>query len=173
MIRNRTWRRTVVATVLGADVVVLLVSGASLPGFIPFALVVLAAGTLWALARPSGWGAFTLVLLQVGCVGVPGASPQTVVEWLLAAAAGAAVVLTHLALTLLASWPVRADLPRATAVRWVGHAAALVWVAIGAALLGAVASATPLGWAPWIAAACLALVAGTVWQLRVGTRRDA
>jgi len=172
VIRNRTWRRTVLATVVGADVVVLLVSGASLPGFLPIAFLALAAGTLWALARPSGWGAFALVLVQVGCLGVPGGSPQSALQWLLAAAAGAAIILTHLALTLLASWPVRADLPRATAVRWVGQAAALVWAAIGAALVGALATTTPLGWAPWIAAVALALVAGTVWQLRARTRRE-
>lgn len=172
MIRNRTWRRAMVATVVGADVVVLLVSGAALPGFVPFALVALLAGTLWALARPSGWAAFTLVLLQVGCIGIPGARPESALAWLLAAAAGAAVVLTHLALTLLASWPVRVDLPRATVVRWAGQAAALVWTAIGAALLGALATSTPLGWAPWLGAAGLALVAATVWQVRAGTRRE-
>ncbi len=56
-------------------------------------------------------------------------------------------------------------------LRWGGQAAALVWTAIGAALLGALATTTPLGWAPWIGAAGLCLVAGTVWQVRARTRR--
>ena len=111
------------------------------------------------------------MVIQVLCATVPGGAPTTLVQWALAAAAGSAVILTHLALTLLASWPARADLPRATALRWGGQAAALVWVAIGAALLGALATTTPLGWAPWIAAIGLGLIAGTVWQVRVKTRR--
>ena len=53
------------------------------------------------------------------------------------------------------------------ALRWGGQAAALVWTAIGAALLGALVTATPLGWAPWLGAIALGLVAGTVWQVRV------
>jgi hypothetical protein len=171
MIRNRTWRRAMVATVVVADVVILLVAGAALSGFLPFALGALVAATWWALARPAGWGAFTLLVLQVLCATVPAGTPETLVQWALAAAAGSAVVLTHLALTLLGSWPVRADLPRATALRWGGQAAALVWTAIGAALLGALATTTPLGWAPWIGAIGLGLVAGTVWQVRVNTRK--
>jgi hypothetical protein len=171
MIRNRTWRRAMVGTVLVADLVVLLVAGAVLPGFVPLALGVLVVTTWWALARPAGWGAFALVVVQVLCATVPGGRPSSLVDWALAAAAGSAVVLTHLALTLLASWPRRADLPRATVLRWGGQAAALVWTAIGAALLGALATTTPLGWAPWIGAAGLGLVAGTVWQVRARTRR--
>ena len=111
------------------------------------------------------------LVVQVLCATVPAGTPQTLVQWALAAATGSAVVLTHLALTLLGSWPVRADLPRATALRWGGQAAALVWAAIGAALLGALATTTPLGWAPWIGAIGLGLIAGTVWQVRVNTRR--
>jgi hypothetical protein len=171
MIHNRTWRRAMVATVLVADLVVLLVAGAGLVGFAPFAFAALALGTWWALARPSGWGAFTLLVVQVLCATVPAGGPTTLVQWALAAAAGSAVILTHLALTLLGSWPVRADLPRATALRWGGQAAALVWAAIGAALLGALATTTPLGWAPWIGAIGLGLIAGTVWQVRVNTRK--
>jgi hypothetical protein len=171
MIRNRTWRRAMVGTVLVADVVILLVTGAALTGFLPFALVALVVATWWALARPAGWGAFTLLVVQVLCATVPAGTPQTLVQWALAAATGSAVVLTHLALTLLGSWPVRADLPRATALRWGGQAAALVWAAIGAALLGALATTTPLGWAPWIGAIGLGLIAGTVWQVRVNTRK--
>ena len=110
-------------------------------------------------------------MLQVLCVAVPGGVPASLRDWMLAAAAGSAVILTHLALTLLGSWPARADLPRATALRWAGQGAALVWAAIGAALLGALASGTPLGWAPWLGAIGLGLVAGTIWQVRVNTRR--
>ena len=172
MIPNRTWRRAMVGTVVVADVVILLVAGAALTGFVPFALGVLAVATWWALARPGGWGAFALVVAQVLCATVPGGAPQTLVDWALAAAAGAAVILTHLALTLLGSFPVRADLPRATALRWGGQAAALVWCAIGAALLGLLATTTPLGWAPWVGAIGLGLIAGTVWQVRVNTRRS-
>ena len=115
MIRNTTWRRAMLATVLVADVVILLDAGAGLPGFLPFALVALVIASWWALASPAGWGAFTLVVVQVLCATVPGGAPETLVQWALAAATGSAVVLTHLALTLLGSWPVRADLPRATA----------------------------------------------------------
>ena len=120
MIRNRTWRRALVATVLGADLVVVLVAGAHLPGFVPFAVGALVVGTLWALARPGGWGAFALIVIQVLTVGVPGGVPTSLTDWAMAAAAGSAVILTHLALTLLGSWPARADLPRATALRWGG-----------------------------------------------------
>jgi len=171
MIRNRIWRRAMVGTVLVADVVIVLVGGAGLTGFVPFALGALALATWWALVRPGGWGPFALVVVQVLCATVPAVTPTTLVQWALAAAAGSAVVLTHLALTLLGSWPARADLPRATALRWGGQAAALVWTAIGAALLGALATSTPLGWAPWIGAIALGLVAGTVWQVRVNTRK--
>ena len=126
----------------------------------------------WALARPGG----------LGCVHARGRAgalrdrarrrarrPSCSGRWPRPPAS--AVVLTHLALTLLGSWPARADLPRATALRWGGQAAALVWVAIGAALLGALATTTPLGWAPWIGAIGLGLIAGTVWQVRVNTRK--
>jgi hypothetical protein len=51
------------------------------------------------------------------------------------------------------------------------QAAALVWVAIGAAAVGALATLTPIGWASWLAAAGLCLVAGLTWQVRAATRR--
>ncbi|GAA4407941.1 hypothetical protein GCM10023168_24610 [Fodinibacter luteus] len=170
MIPHRTWRAAVVAAVAGADLVVLLVAGTSLPGFLPFLLPVLAVATLWAVARPSGWGPFALVVVQVLGVGATGSPLDTVAGWALAAAAGAAVVVTHLALTLLGSWPRRADLPHGTARRWSLQAAALVWVAVAAAGAGALAAATPQGWAPWLGAVALALVAGLLWQLRARTR---
>ena len=171
MIRNRTWRRTLVGTVLAADLVLLLVAVAALPAFLPLALGTLVVGTVWGLLRPGGWGGFALVVLQVLTVAVPGGVPRSLLDWALAAAAGSAVVLTHLALTMLASWPARADLPRATAARWGAQAAALVWAAIGAALLGALASGTPLGWAPWLGAIGLVLIAATTWQVRARTHR--
>ncbi len=172
MIRNRTWRRAMVGTVLVADVVILLVAGAGLTGFLPFALVALAARHLVG-AGPTRRGGVRSRSWSCRCSArpFPAGHRETLVQWALAAATGSAVVLTHLALTLLGSWPVRADLPRATALRWGGQAAALVWAAIGAALLGALATTTPLGWAPWIGAIGLGLIAGTVWQVRVNTRR--
>ena len=50
MIPDRTWRRAVTGGVLLADLLVLFVSGAALPGFVPFALAVLA----WAPGGPTG-----------------------------------------------------------------------------------------------------------------------
>lgn len=171
MIRNRTWRSAAVAAVLGADLVVLLVAGSVLPGFVPFALGALLLATLWALRRPSGWGAFALVVVQVLVVAVPGSAPDSVLEWAFTAGEAAAVVVTHLALTMLGSWPRRADLPRATATRWVGHAAVLVWAGIAAAGVGALATTTPMAWGPWLGAVAIGLVAAVVWQVRVATRR--
>jgi hypothetical protein len=171
VIPNRTWRAWAVGAVLGADGLTLLVAGSAEPSFLPFALGVLAVVTLWALRRPAGWGAFTLVLVQVLVIAVPTVQPRTALAWVLTAASAAAVLLTHLALTLLGSWPRRADLPRATARRWLVQAAALVWVGVAAALVGLVASSTPPAWIPWLAALALALVAGLAWQLRAATRR--
>lgn len=172
MIRNRTWRGVARGTVVAADLVVLLVAGAAVPSALPFALGVLVVATTWGLSRPGGWGGFALVVAQVLCVGVLSGAPEKALDWALTAVASAAVVLCHLALTLLGSWPTRTDLPEATALRWTGQAAVLVWVAVAAALLGALATRTPLGWAPWLGAGALALVAATVWQVRAGTRRD-
>ena len=42
---------------------------------------------------------------------------------------------------------------------------------LGLALLGALATSTPLGWAPWIGAVGLGLIAATVWQVRAHTRK--
>jgi hypothetical protein len=172
MIRNRTWRSAAFCAVLGADLVVLLVAGSVLPGFVPYALGALVLATLWALRRPSGWGAFALVVVQVLVVAVPGSTPTSILGWAFTAAAAAAVVLTHLALTMLGSWPRRADLPRASAARWVGQAAVLVWAGIAAAGVGALASATPMAWAPWLGAVALGFVAAVIWQVRVATRRS-
>jgi hypothetical protein len=171
MIPNRAWRAGAVGVVLAADVLALLVAGSAEPTFLPLAFGVLAVGTVWALRRPAGWGAFTLVVLQVLVLAVPTAQPRTAVAWMLTAASAAAVLGTHLSLTLLGSWPRRVDLPRATARRWLLQAAVLVWVGVGAALVGLVASSTPQGWIPWLGALALALVAGLAWQLRAATRR--
>ena len=171
MIPNRTWRRTAVGTVLAADLVVLLAAGAGLPAFAPIALGVLVVTTLWALAQPGGWGAFALLLAQFLCVAVPGGVPMTVLDWALAAAAAAAVITTHLALTLLGSWPSGADLAPDTARRWVQQAASLVWAGITAAVIGALATRTPEGWGPWLGALALGFVGVLVWQVRAFTRR--
>ena len=171
MIRNRTWRAGALGAVLGADLLVVLVGGSAVPSFVPFLLVALAGATLWALARPSGWGPLALLLVQVLGLGVSTADPRTVIAWVLTAASAAAVLVTHLALTLLASWPRRVDLPRETARRWVLQTAALVWVAIAAAGVGIASTTTPQGWAPWVGALALGLVAVLAWQLRAATRR--
>ena len=171
MIANRAWRSVAIGTVVGADLVVLFVSGAAVPGFVPFVVGALGVVTAWALAAPGGWGPFALLVVQVLGIGTTAEVPSTVAAWVLVAAAAAAVVLTHLALTLMGSWPRRADLPPETARRWAVQAAALVWVAIGAAAVGALATLTPVGWASWLAAAGLCLVAGLTWQVRAATRR--
>ena len=171
MIPARTWRSAAVGTVLVADLVVLLVAGAGIPGFVVVALAVLAVTTAWALARPGGWGALALLLTQVLCVAVPGAVPGDVLDWALAAASAAAVLCTHVALTLLGSWPARADLPLETARRWGLQTASLLWAGIAAAAVGALATLTPMGWAPWLGALALGLVAAVVWQVRGATRR--
>ena len=171
MIPARTWRRAAAGTVLGADLVVLLVAGSGLPGFVLLALPVLGVATAWALARPGGWAAFALLLAQVLCVAVPGGVPGELLDWALAAASAAAVLVTHVALTLLGSWPPRADLPHDTARRWALQTASLLWAGIAAAAVGAVATLTPMGWAPWLGALALGLVAAVVWQVRGATRR--
>jgi hypothetical protein len=171
MTSNRTWRGATLAAILAADLVLVLVVGATLPPFIPFAIGVLAVATPLGLLRPGGWGALALVLCQVLCVAVPGGTPGSVLDWALAAASAAAVVVTHLALTLRASWPQRTDLPRETVLRWARHAAYLVWVGIGAAAIGAVATLTPMALGPWLGALALLLVGALIWQVRGATRR--
>lgn len=171
MIRNRTWRAWAVGAVVGADAVVLLVTGANVPTFLPFVLGALALGTLWALRRPGGWGAFTLLVLQVLGITLPTAQPRSALAWALTVASACAVIVTHVSLALLASWPRRADLPRETVRRWVLQTAALVWVAVLAAMAGLVASSTSQALIPWLGALALALVAGLAWQLRAATRR--
>lgn len=171
MIRNRVWYRATLVAVVAADVVVVLVAGAALPGFLPIAVVVLVVATPLGLLRPGGWAALVLLLCQVLCVSVPGGPPESALDWALAAASAAAVVVTHLALSLRASWPRRADLPRETVTRWARHTAYLVWVGIAAAAVGAVGTLTPMTFGPWLGALALLLVGGLVWQVRAATRR--
>ena len=59
-----------------------------------------------------------------------------------------------------------------TVRRWLLQTAALVWVGVAAAGVGLVATATPQGWAPWVGAVAIGLVAGLAWQLRAATRRS-
>ena len=172
MIPNRTWRAGAIGCVLGADVLVLLVAGSALPLFVPFALLPLGAATAWAVLRPLGWGPFALLVLQVLALTAPTTGPRSAAAWVLTVASATAVLVTHLALTLLGAWPRRADLPRETARRWLLQTAALVWVAVAAAAVGLVATSTPMGWAPWVGALALTLVAGFAWQLRAATRRS-
>lgn len=172
MIRNRTWRAGAVGAVLGADLLVVLVSGSATPSFLPVVLALLAVATPWALRRPFGWGPFGLLVGQVLGLALSTAEPRSVVAWVLTAASAAVVLVTHLALTLLGSWPRRADLPRETVRRWLVQAAALVWVGIAAAGMGLAATSTPPGWGPWVGALALGLVAGLAWQLRAATRRS-
>ena len=171
MIRNRTWRAGAIGCVLGADLLVLLVAGSALPSFVLYALGPLGAATAWALLRPLGWGPFALLVLQVLALGAPTTGPRSAASWVLTIASATAVLVTHLALTLLGSWPRRADLPRETVRRWMLQTAALVWVAVAAAGAGLAATSSPQGWAPWVGAVALALVAGFAWQLRAATRR--
>lgn len=171
MIPNRTWRAGAIGGVLAADLLVLLVAGAALPSFVPFLLGPLAAMTAWALVRPLGWGPFALLVLQVVAVGAPTNGPRSAVGWVLTVASATAVLVTHVALTLLGSWPRRADLPRETVRRWLLHTAALVWVAVAAAGVGLIATSSPQAWAPWVGALALTLVAGFAWQLRAATHR--
>lgn len=160
------------AVVVIADLVVLGVAGALLPGLLIIAAVLLAAVTTWGLLRPGDWGGFVLVLAQVGLMVLAGSPPETLGDWVLATAAAVAVCATHLALSLLAAWPVRAALPTATALRWLSQAAFLAWAAILAAVLGAVATTTPLGAGPWVLAAGLALLAGVTVPLHRASHRS-
>lgn len=170
-VESRTWRRAAVGVVVAADVVVILAGGATLITFVPFAAGALLLCTLLALRRPGGHAASVLLLVQVLAATVPARVPDEVLDWALAAAVGAAVVSTHLALALLAAWPVRAVLPRATLARWGGQAAVLALVGIGGALLGLAATVTPMGWGPWMAPLALGLLAVLGFTVRASTRR--
>ena len=168
---GRRWRGAATAVICGSGAVTVLVGGASTVGVTPFTAVPVAMVTVWALRRPAGWGAVALLVVQALAALVPSGVPTTVVDWALAAAAGCAVVCTHLCLSLLAAVPVRADLPRATAGRWIGHAALLSLATVLAALLGLLASRTPTTWGPYVATAALLALAALAWAVRAATRR--
>ncbi|MBD3783377.1 MAG: hypothetical protein IE926_10555 [Micrococcales bacterium] len=161
------WRRAALGVVVGADVLVLLVAGVALPGLLPFLVPLLVVATAWALHRPAGWGALTLLVLQVVGVGVAREAPVSLTDWALAAVTGAAVVGTHLALSMLAAYPPGAALPDAAVRRWVTQGFVVATVGGIAAGIGVVGSSTPAGAGPWVLAAAFLLVAGTaalVWR---------
>ncbi|MEO7422181.1 MAG: hypothetical protein ABIU87_07290 [Ornithinibacter sp.] len=171
MIPAARWRTVALAVVVLADLVVLGVVTTLMLGLLAVAALLLAAVTTWGLLRPGGWGALALVLTQVAVVATAGHSPETAADWALAAVAAIAVCATHLTLSLLGAWPVRAALPTPTALRWLSHAAFLAWSAILAAGLGALASRTPLDAGPWVLAVGLILLAGVTGQLHLSSRR--
>ncbi len=167
----RRWRRAAAGIVVGLDVVLLVLGAAAIPGFTPYALPVLAGATVWGLLRPGGWGALALVLAQVLTVTVPRAAPESVTDWAVAAVAAAAVLLTHLVLALLAAFPPGAALPGATLRRWGRQAGLLATLGGVAAGVGALGTATPQAWGPWVLAAAFLLVAATAALVRQRTRR--
>lgn len=173
MIPATRWRRAAAGTVIGADLVIVLTVVAALPGFVPYAVGTLALATFWGLMRPAGWGALALVAVQVLAAAVPRGAPTTLADWAYAALAASAVLATHLACALLASWPEGAGLPVETARRWVGQGAALAATAVTGAVLGAVGTLTPEAWGPWVLSVALvlaALVGATLWA-GAGRRR--
>ena len=54
MIPATRWRRAAGGAVVAADLVLVLLGGAVLPGFVPYAVVLLAGATFWGLLRPGG-----------------------------------------------------------------------------------------------------------------------
>ncbi len=160
MIPARRWRRTAVGVVVAADVVLVLLGAAALPGFVPFAVPVLVGATVWGLLRPGGWGALALVVTQVLAVGIPRAAPESLPDWALAAVAAAAVLVTHLALALLAAFPPGAALPVPTLRRWARQAGLLGTLGGVAAGVGLLAGSTPAAWGPWVLAAAFLLRRG-------------
>lgn len=168
---SRVWRGTATGIVVLAGVVVVLAGGSSIASFLPFSAPAVLVATVWALRRPGGWGPLALVVVQVLAATVPWGVPDSALDWALAAAAGTAVLATHLCLALLAAWPVRADLPRATLARWVGQGAVLTLVGVAAALGGAVATRTPVSWGPVVATLALLALSVLAWTVSLSTRR--
>jgi hypothetical protein len=171
MIPATRWRRAAGGAVVAADLVLVLLGGAVLPGFVPYAVVLLAGATFWGLLRPGGWGGFALVLAQVLAIGVPRGVPATVGEWGVAVVSATAILLTHLALALLAAWPAGAALPRETAARWLRQGGGLVLTAVGAGALGVAGTSTPVAWGPWLLAVALVLLAAVGATLWAGAAR--
>jgi hypothetical protein len=159
---------------VAADLVLVLLGGAVLPGFVPYAALLLAGATFWGLMRPGGWGGFALVLAQILAVGIPRGVPETVGEWGVAVVSAAAILVTHLSLALLAAWPAGAALPRESAARWLRQGGWLVLTAVGAGGLGVAGTSTPISWGPWLLAVALVVLAGVGATLWAGaTRRSA
>lgn len=171
MIPAVRWRRSAQAMVVVADIVLLLIVVAQRPGGLPFALPLFVGATAWALLRPGSSGSLTLVVVQVFTVGTSRTVPASVTDWAVAAVAAALVLVTHLALALLAAWPPGAALPRTTATRWGRQAGLLAAVGGVAALVGSFATATPVGWGPWVGALALLAVAGTTTLIWLGVAR--
>ena len=168
---SRRWRGTAAGIVCLSGAVVVLVGGSATVGIMAFTAVPVALVTVWALRAPSGWGALTLLVVQALAALVPWGVPRSTVDWALAAAAGCAVLATHLCLSLLAAWPVRADLPRQTAARWLRQGAVLSLLTVLAAGLGLLMSTTPTAWGPFVAASALIVIAALAWVVRIATRR--
>ncbi len=168
---SRVWRGTATGVVVLAGVVVVLAGGSSIAAFVPFSGGAVLVATVWALRRPGGWGALALLVVQILAATVPWGVPDSALDWALAAAAATAVLATHLCLALLAAWPVRADLPRATLVRWVGQGAVLTLVGVAAALGGALATRTPVSWGPVVATLALLALSALAWTVSLAARR--
>ncbi|PKW28037.1 hypothetical protein [Phycicoccus duodecadis] len=173
MIPATLWRRLARGTVVASDVLVLLVAMAELPGALKIAGPLLAGATVWALLAPASWGALVLLALQALVLATSRTVPASVTDWSLAALGATLLLVTHLALSLLAAWPPGAMLPRSTAARWARQTGVLAALGGGCAALGLLASRTPVGWGPWVGAVALLAVAGTAALLRAAAGRRA
>ncbi|WP_377643607.1 hypothetical protein [Oryzobacter terrae] len=168
---SRVWRGAATGVVVLAGVAVVLAGGSSIAAFVPFSGGAVLVATIWALRRPGGWGPTALLVVQLLAATVPWGVPDSALDWALAAAAATAVLATHLSLALLAAWPVRADLPRATLARWVGQGAALTLVGVVAALGGALATRTPVSWGPVVGTLALVALSALAWTVSLTARR--
>ena len=172
MIRNRTWRRTMVGTVVGADVVILLVAAAALPGFVPFA----ARGPArWARCGrspgPAGGVPSPCSCSRCSPPASPAARPSRSCtgrwppppgrRWSSPTSRSPCSGPGRCAPTSRAR---RRCAGRVRRPRWSGRRSVRP-------CSGRWPPATPLGWAPWVGAIALALIAGTVWQVRANTRK--
>ncbi|MGG5260892.1 hypothetical protein [Phycicoccus avicenniae] len=167
----RRWRRGAVGVVVAADVLMLLLAALTQPWTGVVLALPLAALTFWALRAPAGWGALLLLVGQVLTVGLSGILALGLAGWALAAVAGLLLLVTHLALALLAAFPPGAGLPSATLRRWAGQAAVLAAGGAAVAVAGFVATRSPTSWGlPVLAAATVALaaLAALTWR---STRR--
>ena len=171
MIPASRWRRVAAATVLVADALLVVRALPSGPDTVLAVAVVLLAATAWALWRPGGWGGHVLVVAQVGSAVGGRAAPELAGDWVLAAVAAAAVVVTHLVLALLAAWPPGAALPTSTARRYAGQAGTLVGLGAAAAAVSLVAAGTPPGWDLVLGAVAILALALVTAQLTVLIRR--